>query len=215
MLRGPDRSAPLSERCAAKFTHGAASAIHATRLRLFWLAGERPNTVDSPYLRHMPRRASTDAWLAQLAREAVEVLDTDYAADLSLPEVARRLRTSPRQLERALAIDGGSPFRTRLTAIRLDRATALLADPLATVAEVAHSVGYRQPAHFAKAFRQAHGLSPSAWRQQLHGHGRASRSERELRRWREEMLRSEAALDEELRRWWDERGGAKRRRTPS
>jgi AraC-like DNA-binding protein len=29
---------------------------------------------------------------------------------------------------------------------------------------VAHRVGYRQPAQFAKAFRRHHGLSPSTYR---------------------------------------------------
>jgi AraC family transcriptional regulator, regulatory protein of adaptative response / methylphosphotriester-DNA alkyltransferase methyltransferase len=33
-----------------------------------------------------------------------------------------------------------------------------------TVREVAHRVGYRQPAQFAKAFRRHHGTSPSAYR---------------------------------------------------
>jgi AraC-like DNA-binding protein len=32
------------------------------------------------------------------------------------------------------------------------------------VREVAHRVGYRQPAQFAKAFRRHHGVSPSAYR---------------------------------------------------
>ena len=33
-----------------------------------------------------------------------------------------------------------------------------------TVREVAHRVGYRQPAQFAKAFRRHHGVSPSTYR---------------------------------------------------
>jgi AraC-like DNA-binding protein len=33
-----------------------------------------------------------------------------------------------------------------------------------TVREVAHRVGYRQPAQFAKAFRRHHGVSPSRFR---------------------------------------------------
>jgi AraC-like DNA-binding protein len=32
------------------------------------------------------------------------------------------------------------------------------------VRDVARRVGYRQPAHFAKAFRRHHGTSPSAFR---------------------------------------------------
>jgi AraC-like DNA-binding protein len=33
-----------------------------------------------------------------------------------------------------------------------------------TVREVAHRVGYRQPAQFAKAFRRHHDVSPSGYR---------------------------------------------------
>jgi AraC-like DNA-binding protein len=33
-----------------------------------------------------------------------------------------------------------------------------------TVRDVAHRVGYRQPAQFAKAFRRHHGLAPSDFR---------------------------------------------------
>ena len=46
----------------------------------------------------------------------------------------------------------------------MDRAAELLASRALTVREVAHRVGYRQPAQFAKAFRRHHGVSPSAHR---------------------------------------------------
>ena len=46
----------------------------------------------------------------------------------------------------------------------MDRAAELLARRGLTVREVAHRVGYRQPAQFAKAFRRHQGLAPSAFR---------------------------------------------------
>ena len=46
----------------------------------------------------------------------------------------------------------------------MERAAQLLAARGLTVREVAHRVGYRQPAQFAKAFRRHHGLAPSAFR---------------------------------------------------
>ena len=39
----------------------------------------------------------------------------------------------------------------------MDRAADLLAEGDLTVRDVAHRVGYRQPAQFAKAFRRRHG----------------------------------------------------------
>ena len=50
------------------------------------------------------------------------------------------------------------------SAVRMERAAEMLATGPMTVREVAHRVGYRQPAQFAKAFRRHHGVSPSAFR---------------------------------------------------
>jgi AraC family transcriptional regulator, regulatory protein of adaptative response / methylphosphotriester-DNA alkyltransferase methyltransferase len=46
----------------------------------------------------------------------------------------------------------------------MDRAAELLATRRFTVREVAHRVGYRQPAQFAKAFRRYQGVAPSDFR---------------------------------------------------
>ena len=46
----------------------------------------------------------------------------------------------------------------------MERAAEMLAGRGLTVREVAHRVGYRQPAQFAKAFRRHHGASPSTYR---------------------------------------------------
>ena len=47
----------------------------------------------------------------------------------------------------------------------MERAGEMLAGRGPTVREVAHRVGYRQPAQFAKAFRRRHhGMSPSTFR---------------------------------------------------
>jgi AraC family transcriptional regulator, regulatory protein of adaptative response / methylphosphotriester-DNA alkyltransferase methyltransferase len=51
----------------------------------------------------------------------------------------------------------------------MERAAELLARRGLTVREVAHRVGYRQPAQFAKAFRRHQGLAPSAFRSGGHG----------------------------------------------
>jgi AraC-like DNA-binding protein len=50
-------------------------------------------------------------------------------------------------------------------------AAELLRSRALTVREVAHRVGYRQPAQFAKAFRRHHGLAPSDYRSSRGGGG--------------------------------------------
>jgi AraC family transcriptional regulator, regulatory protein of adaptative response / methylphosphotriester-DNA alkyltransferase methyltransferase len=46
----------------------------------------------------------------------------------------------------------------------MDKAAELLSSRGLTVREVAHRVGYRQPAQFAKAFRRHLGVAPSDYR---------------------------------------------------
>ena len=110
------------------------------------------------------QRPTTTLLRTALYEDAVAIVEDEYAADLSLDDIARRIASSRRQLQRAFAEVGGTTFRDHLTAVRMRRAAELLASRPLTVREVAHRVGYRQPAQFAKAFRRHHGVSPSAFR---------------------------------------------------
>jgi AraC family transcriptional regulator of adaptative response / methylphosphotriester-DNA alkyltransferase methyltransferase len=96
--------------------------------------------------------------------EALTIIEENYARDLDLDWVARQVATSRRQLQRAFAEIGETSFRDQLAAVRMRHAVALLRDSEAPVHEVATSVGYRQPAQFAKAFRRHHGTPPSSVR---------------------------------------------------
>ena len=110
------------------------------------------------------QRPSTIRLRSSLLEEANAIVERDYASDLSLDDIARRVASSRRQLQRAYAEIGNTTFRDHLTKVRMDRAADLLATRMFTVREVAHRVGYRQPAQFAKAFRRHRGLSPSDFR---------------------------------------------------
>ena len=110
------------------------------------------------------QRPSTIRMRASLLDEANEIVARDYASELMLDDVARRIASSRRQLQRAYAEIGHTTFRAHLTRVRMDRAAELLATRTFTVREVAHRVGYRQPAQFAKAFRRHRGLAPSDFR---------------------------------------------------
>ena len=115
------------------------------------------------------QRPTTVRHRTSLFHEATEIVDAEFAADLSLDDLARRVASSRRQLQRAYAEIGRTTFREHLTGVRMDRAAEMLATRGLTVREVAHRVGYRQPAQFAKAFRRQHGLSPSAFRMRHRG----------------------------------------------
>ena len=94
------------------------------------------------------------------------LIERDYASDLHLDGVARRLATSRRQLQRAFAEAGATSFRDELARVRMQHARELLAADALPVRQVAARVGYHQPAQFAKSFRRYHGQAPSAYRRE-------------------------------------------------
>ena len=109
-------------------------------------------------------RPATIRHRTSLFEDATAIVEAEYAADLNLDDIARRVASSRRQLQRAYAEIGGTTFREHLTMVRMERAADMLRSRALTVRDVAHRVGYRQPAQFAKAFRRRHGVSPSAFR---------------------------------------------------
>jgi AraC family transcriptional regulator of adaptative response / methylphosphotriester-DNA alkyltransferase methyltransferase len=116
------------------------------------------------------QRTTTVTLRSSLYHDAVEIVEAEYDSDLALDEIARRVASSRRQLQRAYAEIGRTTFREHLTGVRMRRAAELLAQGRLTVREVARRVGYRQPAQFAKAFRRATGVSPSEYRVRTDGH---------------------------------------------
>jgi AraC family transcriptional regulator of adaptative response / methylphosphotriester-DNA alkyltransferase methyltransferase len=111
-----------------------------------------------------PKRQSTKERRRTLFEEAREIIEREYADDLSLDDLAHRVASSRRQLQRSFAEAGGTSFRSYLQQVRMARAAELLRDGSLPVNRVASAVGYRQPAQFAKAFRRHHGAPPSSFR---------------------------------------------------
>jgi AraC-like DNA-binding protein len=110
------------------------------------------------------QRPATVQLRSSLFADATAIVEREYATDLSLDAIARRVASSRRQLQRAYAEIGDTTFREHLTRVRMDRAAELLERRSVTVREVARRVGYRQPAQFAKAFRREKGVAPSDYR---------------------------------------------------
>jgi AraC family transcriptional regulator, regulatory protein of adaptative response / methylphosphotriester-DNA alkyltransferase methyltransferase len=106
-------------------------------------------------------RSATEARRRALYVEALEIIEREYSSALELDEVAHRIATSRRQLQRAFTEVGGAGFRSHLARVRMRRARELLSGGGVAVRDVATSVGYRQPAQFARTFHRHHGAPPS------------------------------------------------------
>jgi AraC-like DNA-binding protein len=110
------------------------------------------------------QRPATTRLRTSLFEDAAAIVQDEFGSDLALDDIARRVASSRRQLQRAYSEVGRTTFREHLTAVRMDQAAQLLHNHSLTIREVARRVGYRQPAQFAKAFRRHHGVAPSEFR---------------------------------------------------
>ncbi len=115
-------------------------------------------------MRSGAKRPATVERRRALFLEAASIIEAEYQDKLALDDIARRVATSRRQLQRAFAEAGETSFRSYLQKARMERAAELLREGEAPVNQVATAVGYRQPAQFAKAFRRHHGAPPSTFR---------------------------------------------------
>jgi len=100
----------------------------------------------------------------------------------SAAELAEAMGVSPTHLRRLFArVAGKSPSRC-LREMRLEFAQDLLANTEDSVGEIAEAVGASSMAVFARAFRAATGVSPTAWRRRARRPRRIRPVGREFRR---------------------------------
>ena len=123
-----------------------------------------------------PARAATRVARRALYTEALALIRRDYASDLRLADIGRRIGASPRALQRAFAQEGKRSFSQELQATRLDAAEQLLRTTDLSVGAIARRVGYHDHAPFTKAFRRHHGTAPSAHRAKSAPAGQVSHS---------------------------------------
>lgn len=92
-----------------------------------------------------------------------------------LPDLAADLRTSGRQLQRALKSSGTS-FRKLLVRQRLELSRSLLETTDAPIGKIALDSGFASPQAFSRAFSKGFGETPSMFRARASGdrHGRRS-----------------------------------------
>jgi transcriptional regulator GlxA family with amidase domain len=110
------------------------------------------------------RRPATQESRLAIFAEAVEILADESSRPLRIDEVAGRVATSPRQLQRIFADVAGIGFRSYLRRLRMSKAAELLATTPFPVKEIARRVGYGDASQFSKAFKRTYGISPSQCR---------------------------------------------------
>lgn len=110
-------------------------------------------------MRGMPLSPAVEAAKAYIAREHTR-------ADLGLPEVAEHAGVAPSYLSRLMKQELGLSFSKFLSMMRINRATALMADPHKILKDISEEVGYASPYYFSTAFKKLLGISPNEYRNQ-------------------------------------------------
>lgn len=100
---------------------------------------------------------------AQIGR-ALAMIHEDIRAPWSAEGLARCVALSRSAfVERFTSLVGVPPIRY-LTALRMEAAKHQLRDGSASIAQVAHAIGYESEEAFSRAFKRECGLAPTPWR---------------------------------------------------
>lgn len=115
------------------------------------------------------QRAQPGQALARKARDemvkrAVLQMQQNVEAPLSIDDIAQRLGTARRTLERRFQTDLGQSPRGIYVHIRLERAMARLGQTDQSVAEIALACGFCDAPHLSRTLKAERGLTPAEWR---------------------------------------------------
>jgi len=149
--------------------HRLRSCVPGEQIRLELLAGA---LFESLAANRPSAPARLDGCVTPLMRRidrAVQLIETDYARELTLGELASAAGLSTFYFARAFQRFVGVPPHRYLTGVRLRHAARLL-DEGAGVTYTCYEVGFGSLSHFVTAFRKRFGVVPSAARRGAHIH---------------------------------------------
>jgi AraC family transcriptional regulator len=109
------------------------------------------------------RRGGLAPWQV---RRVTEYLAAHLNTASPIVELAALVGLSPFHFARAFKQSTGSPPHAYQSALRLERAMALLSDTDQSVTDIAAHVGYETPQTLARVFQRHIGISPTAYRRQ-------------------------------------------------
>jgi AraC family transcriptional regulator len=111
-----------------------------------------------------PVRGGLAAWQQRIVTAYIE---EHMAETISLTTLAQLVRLSPYYFCRAFKRSFGIPPHRFHTSRRIERAKALLAEPMPSVTEIGLVVGFSETSSFSAAFRKGTGLTPTAYHRSL------------------------------------------------
>jgi AraC family transcriptional regulator len=125
--------------------------------------------VNGHAVRHRPVQIYRGGLGSARLRRIKELVHAKMEDDLSLDEMAQSVGLSTAHFARMFRKSTGETPHRFVLRQRLERAKAMLCAPDARVLDVAVACGFKTQQHFARAFRDLWGVSPTEYRQDLVG----------------------------------------------
>lgn len=94
---------------------------------------------------------------SNLVENAKKVIESNYAGDISLEQVARHVHLSPAYLSELFKKETGMSFIDYKTIIRIENAKRLINSTPLNIYEISTRVGYSDPKYFSKLFKKITG----------------------------------------------------------
>ena len=97
----------------------------------------------------------------------LEYVQNNYSGDLDLNTIAQNLGFSSSYLTKVFnRVDGITPSKY-IRNYRMGIAKQLMNDKGMTLQQIAAAVGYNDPFHFSRSFKQTFGMNPTEYRESL------------------------------------------------
>jgi AraC family transcriptional regulator len=163
-----------SRKFADKRLSAMVTAVHAEMVagfpsgRLFLDSIEQAmavTLVNGHAVRHRPLQFSRGGLGSARLRRIKELVHAKMEDDLSLDDMAQSVGLSTAHFARMFRKSMGETPHQFVLRQRLERAKAMLRAPDARVLDVAVACGFKTQQHFAQAFRDICGVSPTEYRQ--------------------------------------------------
>lgn len=94
---------------------------------------------------------------SNLVENAKKVIESNYAGDISLEQVARHVHLSPAYLSELFKKETGMSFIDYKTIVRIENAKRLINSTPLNIYEISTRVGYSDPKYFSKLFKKITG----------------------------------------------------------
>lgn len=103
------------------------------------------------------------AGYSHYVRQTLRRIQTDYADELSVSEIAEQLGISSNYLSKLFKEETGTGFAVYLTDYRIERSIALMKEHTLPLSQIAERCGFRQYTYFTNVFKKKTGKSPRAY----------------------------------------------------